>query len=52
MPPRAACQGPPIRIPDTNPGLDRLLRLARERRKREADSKNDREPDPLHGHLV
>jgi hypothetical protein len=28
-----------------------LLRLASERRKNEADSENDREPDHPHGHL-
>jgi hypothetical protein len=28
-----------------------LLGLARERRKREADGENDREPDHPHGHL-
>src|SRR4029450_12752288 len=32
--------------------LYRLLRLASERRKNEADSEHDREPDPPHGHLV
>src|SRR5262245_21452491 len=31
--------------------LGRLLRLGDERRKRETDSENDREPDPPHGHL-
>jgi hypothetical protein len=31
--------------------LPGLLRLASERRKREADSENEREPDPLHEHL-
>ncbi len=30
----------------------RLLRLGSERRKNETESKNDREPDPPHGHLV
>ena len=32
--------------------LARLLRLSGERRAREADCDNDREPDQSHGHLV
>jgi len=32
--------------------LSRVLRLGRERRKENAEKKNDREPDPPHGHLV
>ena len=34
-----------------SPDLPRRLRFSRERRKREADSENDREPDQPHGHL-
>ena len=30
----------------------RLLRLGRERRERDADSEDNREPDPRHEHLV
>ena len=33
------------------PDSRRLLRLDSDRRKNEADSKNDREPDQTHGHL-
>src|SRR5262245_15813674 len=36
---------------DTRHFARRLLRLAGERRKNEAESDNDREPDPPHGHL-
>src|SRR4030095_16369906 len=33
-------------------GAARALRFSGERRKRETESENDREPDPPHGHLV
>ena len=39
-------------IADAREPLSRRLRLARDRRKKQAERKSDREPNPPHGHLA